>query len=234
MRDHWVRDELGRFADIPGVGDDAPSRGHSGSSHVANSATTPGGTRTSVPSHESKAAPGNEFVARNRDRANREQAAKTAEYKASTTPEQRAADLDAFFNQFDSPSSAPVNPPKGASKAEIQEAQLRRNATVEARAKAREAKKQSIAAKQADIEAARGGKDPYRDAVNRRNAGGVSQGDTNVSWTSPRGSVITNVEQVDVYTLNRMYEAESAGQPIPKADAKTERAWKLGYLKPKR
>ena len=108
MRDHWVRDELGRFADIPGVGDDAPSRGHSGSSHVANSATTPGGTRTSIPSHESKAAPGNEFVARNRDKANREQAAKNAEYKASTTPEQRAADLDTFFGKFDSPSKPAI------------------------------------------------------------------------------------------------------------------------------
>jgi hypothetical protein len=37
MRD-YVRDEQGRFADIPGVGDDA-----------INSATTPGGSRSSIP-----------------------------------------------------------------------------------------------------------------------------------------------------------------------------------------
>jgi hypothetical protein len=40
MRD-YVRDELGRFADVPGVGNDA-----------INSATTPGGSRTSVPSSQ--------------------------------------------------------------------------------------------------------------------------------------------------------------------------------------
>ena len=39
------------------------------------------------------------------------------------------------------------------------------------RRRERQAKRESIAAKKADIEATRGGKDPYRDAVNRRNMG---------------------------------------------------------------
>lgn len=40
MRD-YIRDSKGRFADVPGVGDDAPAN---------NSAMSPGGTRTSIPS----------------------------------------------------------------------------------------------------------------------------------------------------------------------------------------
>lgn len=39
----YIRDRKGRFADVPGVGDDAPAN---------NSATTPGGTRTNVPQPE--------------------------------------------------------------------------------------------------------------------------------------------------------------------------------------
>jgi hypothetical protein len=45
MRD-YLRDNLGRFADVPGVGNDA-----------INSATTPGGTRTSIPSSLNEARP---------------------------------------------------------------------------------------------------------------------------------------------------------------------------------
>ena len=53
MRD-FIRDSHGRFADVPGVGDDAPA---------SRSATTPGGTRTSLPTHVSQEL-GPEFTAR--------------------------------------------------------------------------------------------------------------------------------------------------------------------------
>jgi hypothetical protein len=130
----YVRDEMGRFADIPGVGNDA-----------VNSATQPGGSRTSIPGFNSDGiAVGNEIAAANARRRRDADAQKAAEYKANTTPAQRKADLDDFMDKLGEAAG-----PTKTKQADIA------------------AKKDSIAAKKADIEAIRGGNDPYRESISK-------------------------------------------------------------------
>jgi hypothetical protein len=57
------------------------------------------------------------------------------------------------------------------------------------------------------------------------------------TWESPRGSLLTQVEQVDIAHLAKLYAAErdnvaEAQELFNKTDAKTRRAYLLGYRKP--
>ncbi len=67
-------------------------------------------------------------------------------------------------------------------------------------------------------------------------SGNVMGYPTSGTWESPRGAILTEVEKVDRAYLAKLYEAEERNAPTgtlrANTDAKTDRAFQLGYMKP--